>query len=92
MKIYRKPKLPKKGNGALFVDDVLDTGTTMSYVSEEWPNAAKAVVYTKKIHEFTLGEVNFYGRYVGDVWVDFPWEVETQLREDLKIDEPGIIF
>lgn len=92
VKVYRTPDLPEDGEGAVFVDDVLDTGTTMAYIGENWPKAARAAGYTKHPHKDTMDMVDFYGHYVGDIWIDFPWEVETQLRENLKNGNHPIIL
>ncbi|HET9850591.1 MAG TPA: hypothetical protein VFP35_03145 [Candidatus Saccharimonadales bacterium] len=92
IKVYRKPKLPKDGKGALFADDVLDSGLTAGYIRENWPEAAIAVAYTKKPHPQTTKEVDFYGKYVGGVWIDFPWEMEAQVREELRNGNHQIIL
>lgn len=92
IKVHRKPSLPRGGEGTLFVDDVLDTGITARFIKENWPNSATAVAYTKKSHQQTLEEIDFYGKYVGGIWIDFPWEREAQIREELRIDLPGIIL
>jgi xanthine phosphoribosyltransferase len=92
IEVIRLPKLPKDGRGALFVDDVLDTGRTADFIRERWPKAGLAVAYTKKKHEDTLEQVHFYGQYVGGIWVDFPWEVETQTREELRNNGGHIVI
>lgn len=89
--VYRKPVLPRGGKHTLFVDDVLDTGTTAGFIKENWPQSATAVVFTKHEHESTLEKVDFYGQYVGGIWVDFPWEVEAQTREDIRNNGTGLV-
>lgn len=90
--VYQRPDLPDEGEGTLFGEDVLDTGTTLNYVRENWPKAAIAVAYTKHPHHDTLDLVDFYGKYVGDIWVDFPWEVEVQERQTLRSDNDGLVL
>lgn len=92
IRVYREPKLRRYGRGALFVDDVLDNGHTAGYVRDKWPQAAMAVAYTKHLHEETLNKVDFYGRYVGNIWIDFPWEVEAQARRELRKPPNRVLF
>ncbi len=92
IRIYRKPKLYRYGRNALFVDDVLDQGRTAGYIRETWPKAAIAVVYSKLEHRETLKRVDFVGKFVGGIWVDFPWEVEAQTRRELREGDNRVIF
>jgi xanthine phosphoribosyltransferase len=92
IRVYRVPKLSRKGEGALFVDDVLDTGTTAGFIRENWPKAAIGATYTKKPHRPTLEEIDFYGKYVGNIWIDFPWEREAQAREEIRSSDPSMII
>jgi xanthine phosphoribosyltransferase len=91
-KIYRLPKLKKLGNRALFVDDIVDKAMTAEFVQERWPQAAIASIYTKLEHDESLEKVDFYGKYVGDIWVDLPWEVEEQNRSELRQEPNRAIY
>ena len=89
LKVFREPVLNNpSGKGALFVEDVLDTGRTLGYIRRKYPEATTLAVYTKKSHRESLKYVDFYGMYVGDIWIDFPWEVEAETRRSL-IDQYG---
>lgn len=92
MTVWREPELEDEGDGALFVDDVLDTMHTMRSVKAKWPRSASAVIYTKQAHDVTLSVVDFYARYTGDIWIDFPWERETKKREEMRKPPEQTLF
>jgi hypoxanthine phosphoribosyltransferase len=91
-KIYQLPKLRKLGRGALFVDDIVDKAMTAEFVQARWPEAAIASIYTKLDHDESMKKVDFYGKYVGDIWVDLPWEVEEQNRSELRQEPNRVIY
>jgi xanthine phosphoribosyltransferase len=90
--IFREPDLPEDGEGTLFGDDVLDTGLTVSEIRSRWPKAAIGVAYTKHEHKETLNQVDFYGKYVGNIWIDFPWELEAQTRDNLRNGNGNLVL
>jgi hypothetical protein len=67
------------GQGVLFVEDLTDHGHTGRWIREQWPKSMMAVVYAKRPEEEILDYVDFYGKYVGNVWIDNPWEVEQRV-------------
>ena len=63
--------LSKDGEGWVFVDDLSDTGTTISAIRVRWPKAKILTVYAKPQGEkFPDG---FYMK-IPDIWVVFPGE------------------
>ncbi|MEK7602839.1 MAG: phosphoribosyltransferase family protein [Patescibacteria group bacterium] len=77
MNVTKRPKLNSPtGAGALFVDDVLDTGGTARYLRYTYPDANIAVVYSKMSPEESTEYVDFVGEYAEDIWINFPWEMD----------------
>ena len=67
----------------LFIDDLWDTGGTINYIKERFPNSKTAVIYYKSENvdedsdELTGNDVDFVGKVIQKgLWVDFPWEEE----------------
>lgn len=68
------PDLPLPGTRMLVVDDMLDSGRTLSYITEKWSQDYDidiAVLYDKG--GGTL-RPSFTARSIPDEWVCFPWE------------------
>ena len=68
------PDLPLPGTKMLVVDDMLDSGRTLSYIKEKWGEEYDidiAVLYDKG--GGTL-RADFTARSIPDEWVCFPWE------------------
>lgn len=68
------PDLPLPGTKMLVVDDMLDSGRTLSYIVDKWGqdyNIDLAVLYDKG--GGTL-RATFTARSIPDEWVWFPWE------------------
>jgi xanthine phosphoribosyltransferase len=68
------PDLPLPGTCMLVVDDMLDSGRTLSYIVEKWGQEYTidiAVLYDKG--GGTL-RPTFTSRAIPDEWVCFPWE------------------
>jgi xanthine phosphoribosyltransferase len=60
------------GAGWLFVDDLVDSGSTALWIKQHYPQAQICVVYAKPIAQ---NQVNYWGQAKPqDVWLDFPWE------------------
>ncbi len=68
------PDLPLPGSAMLVVDDMLDSGRTLSYIVDKWGGEYAldiAVLYDKG--GGTLRPA-FTAREIPDEWVVFPWE------------------
>ncbi len=68
------PDLPLPGSRILVVDDMLDSGRTLSYIVDKWGGDYSidiAVLYDKG--NGTLRPA-FTAREIPDEWVAFPWE------------------
>lgn len=68
------PDLPMPGSRMLVVDDLLDSGRTLSFIVEKWGREFAldiAVLYDKG--GGTL-RPTFTARAIPDEWVCFPWE------------------
>ncbi len=72
-----KGGLPQlSGDNILIVDDLADTGKTLSYIKGLYPDAKVACLLTKPQGK---GLVDFVVQeYAQDIWVDFPWEKNEQ--------------
>jgi len=67
----------------LLVDDIYDSGQTIRYVQNLYPNIDTACTYARwDNHTLTyVGEILNY-----ETWIDFPWEVMYDGHE--KLSEP----
>ena len=67
------------GEGALLVDDLVDTGRTARTVREMLPEAFFATVYAKPegrpLVDLFLTEVS------QDTWIHFPWDTELHYAQ-----------
>jgi hypoxanthine phosphoribosyltransferase len=58
----------------LIVDDIYDTGKTMTQLRRLNPRAQFATLYFSNLH--SDDEIEYYGfSYNGNEWLDFPWEI-----------------
>ncbi len=56
----------------IVVDDICDTGTTLSFVENKYPGIESACLYVKEHRD-----CNFYYKQVpNSTWLVFPWEKE----------------
>lgn len=72
-----------KGKKILVIDDINDTGTTMTWIEKDWelPDSEDNVRFAALINngasnfniDYTAHEINKMER---DVWIVFPWEGE----------------
>lgn len=54
----------------LIVDEIADSGKSISFVKSLFPNVLSCCLYTKNT-DFC----DFYGKHIEkDAWIDFPWE------------------
>lgn len=58
----------------LIVDDILDSGDTLTAIRGQTKNALMAVLVTKQAPLY--GPVKFFAQVPKEVWVRFPWEIE----------------
>ncbi len=68
------PDLPLPGSRVLVVDDMLDSGRTLSYIVNKWGGEYTldiAVLYDKGNGAL---RPSFTARSIPDEWVSFPWE------------------
>lgn len=78
--IEKMPQNVGNGEGWLVIDDLADTGRTLSLLREKMPKAHFATIYVKP-----LGKplVDTFVTEVGqDTWIDFPWEISTRNPRD----------
>ncbi len=75
-------KLVGDGTGVLVIDDLVDTGKTLSLVREQFPNAHFATIYAKPMGE---PQVDTYITGVSqDTWIFFPWDMALQYVEPYR--------
>lgn len=68
------PDLPLPGSRMLVIDDLLDSGRTLSYIMEKWGEEYEidtAVLYDKGVGSM---RATFTAKAIPNVWVCFPWE------------------
>ncbi|MCC8191208.1 MAG: hypothetical protein LIP77_11345 [Planctomycetes bacterium] len=68
------PDLPLPGSRILVVDDLLDSGRTLAFITEKWREEYQidiAVLYDKG---GGCLRPTFSAATIPDVWVQFPWE------------------
>ncbi len=68
------PDMPLPGSRILVVDDMLDSGRTLSFIVDKWRGEFTldiAVLYDKKNGMLRPA---FTAREIPDEWVEFPWE------------------
>jgi len=60
---------------ALIVDDMYDTGKTLQYLQNKYPNVDTAVTFAR----YSDHAATFAGEILGHAtWIDFPWEVKAE--------------
>ncbi len=80
-----KPVMEKIGDGRgwLVVDDLADTGRTLTLMKKLLPAAHRAAVYAKPAG---LALVDSYVIEVSqDTWIYFPWDVELQFVQPISV-------
>lgn len=75
----------------LFVDDLWDSGKTIRYIKEKFPNSLVSTIYVKTRGDEIIGiRENYLTLYAAefekDSWIVFPWEEEKSLYE-LNLEE-----
>lgn len=77
-----RPDLPLPGSRILVVDDLLDSGRTLSFIAEKWRQEYQldiAVLYDKGIG---ILRPDFMASTIPNEWVQFPWEPPPQAGEE----------
>ena len=62
------------GENWLIVDDIADTGSTITYIKTTKPKAFFATVYTKPPGDLLVDA--YIDKFNRDTWIVFPWEKE----------------
>lgn len=74
----------------LFIDDLFDSGNTISYIGKKFKKALKATIYYKnKSNRRNLSWLSFFQVIVPDTWLVFPFEkdpISLEIQE--IIEEP----
>lgn len=77
VKVTKSPKIPEDDHHKwLIVDELVDTGATVNYLRQHFPNSDIAAVYAKpKGH----GIADYTGiEFDESRWLVFPWETDAQ--------------
>lgn len=69
------PVIGGSGSGWLIVDDLSDTGETLSIARRIFPSARTAVLYAKPLGKSLADYIS--GEFDQSEWVQFPWEKST---------------
>ncbi len=72
------------GERVLFVDDIIDTGTTLSKILALGQEVFVAALLWKKKYNLSQHPYVIGSEVVWDVWVDFPWEPKSQGKKEEK--------
>ncbi len=68
-----------KGEYALIVDDLVDTGATFRALRARYPKASYVALYAKPEGESTADE--YFIRVSQDTWIFLPWDLESDRME-----------
>jgi len=71
--LLKPPSAAGDGSGWLVIDDLVDTGATMTIIRVLLPKAHVGVLYAKPIG-LPLAD-SFVAEFPQDSWIDFPWEM-----------------
>ena len=74
------------GEGLLIVDDLVDTGATMTAVREMLPKAHVATVYAKPEGQPLVD--TYITEVSQDTWIHFPWDLELQYAVPIAEGRP----
>lgn len=78
------PLLMAPSTGCLIVDDISDTGRSLTHYRPNKTNKSKYFIATIYYHEQSLVEPDYYMKNKGQDWVVFPWEVVNDSEGDIK--------
>lgn len=86
--VTKSPSAAGDGEGFLVVDDLVDTGTTVSVVRRLLPRAHFCCIYAKPAGKSMID--SFITEVSQDTWILFPWDTEPQFSVPLvKRSEGG---
>jgi xanthine phosphoribosyltransferase len=88
VEIITSPDLPSPGSSLLVVDDLVDSGRTLAYLSEAWGKRYRlhfAVLYDKGGGAI---RPTFRVEDQPEVWIHFPWE-DTASELSLPPESPA---
>ena len=68
------PLLMNASKGCLIVDDIADSGRTLSHFTENDTQFNKYFIATMFYHERSVVKPNYYKFEKNDKWIVFPWE------------------
>jgi xanthine phosphoribosyltransferase len=77
-----------EGAGVVVVDDLADTGATMTALRKLLPRAHFAAVYTKPLGRPTID--TFVTEVSQDTWIHFPWDTEEILAFRPPLRDAGL--
>lgn len=84
LKIITDPKLENKGDGFIFIDDLVDSGETLRKIRAMYPKAKFAVLYAKPAGE---SATDLFAKKVPQgEWLVFPWEPDW-IEQNTSINE-----
>ena len=81
LKVIKDTMLDTDGKGYLVIDDLVDTGKTLSEVRNKLPAAHIATLYVKPAGE-KLVDTSVY-EFSQETWVRFPWDLELGYAKPL---------
>lgn len=82
LKVIKEPLIEDGGKNYIFIDDLIDTGRTIKYIREKYPNAIIITIYAKPLARKL---VDLYVKPVKQkLWVLFPWDLELKRAKPLR--------
>lgn len=76
------PGLVGEGDGVLIIDDLVDSGRTLSVVRARYPNAHFATVYAKPQGKPMVD--SYITEVSQDTWIFFPWDMALMYVEPYR--------
>lgn len=73
---FNIPLLQAPANNCLIIDDICDSGKSLSHFTENDTNFCKYTIATLYFHERSIVTPDFYLWNKNDNWIVFPWEME----------------
>ena len=68
----------------LIIDDICDTGETIKKLQKNYPKCRTATLYCK---ESSPIKPDYYGKLIGEEWLQFPWEEVEEVGQRDKTYE-----
>ncbi len=86
-KILKPPGNIGDGSGWLIIDDLVDTGQTISVLRPLIPKAHFATIYAKPKGRPLVN--TFVTEVSQDTWIYFPWDIELQFTQPIVTKKEG---